>query len=452
MFQGIPKPQDAAARAILDKYTPEPQETVVHEMTPGNTATQLYPKAGQVPAPQQEPMKVGSGGAIKTLKNAQATTDAAVMEGLGHLDDARQGAEAAAVQGVKAQQAAIDADTQSAWARLAEHNQAYEAMAADIQQKQAVADAVEQDYQAAADAVRADMGEQVDPMRVFSKENGTRALAIFSVVMGTLHKNGGNFIGMLMQLMNKDVQAQREAFKRNQDERSYYGRLLKESNGDVDLAESKLRHVQMDILKEQATINAQSARNEEVKANAMGAISALEQEQAKLKNDTMTRYAQMQASSAAQEAGVRSDMAGRRLQANLAQQSATQAGRAVTAATAKEVGDLRGAEEMLADLEQNYADNASDFYSALTQYFPHHTRAKDYNDLRASAAQMIGGVMEGGKLADADYGRYYDMLPAPDDSDERAKSKIDNLRRLLRTKRVAGVESLVNAGYDASRL
>lgn len=61
----------------------------------------------------------------------------------------------------------------------------------------------------------------------------------------------------------------------------------------------------------------------------------------------------------------------------------------------------------------------------------------DYQNQLNVAAQIIGGILEGGKLTDPDYARYQRMMPGPGDSGERQESKIKAVWELLQLKKNA---------------
>lgn len=75
------------------------------------------------------------------------------------------------------------------------------------------------------------------------------------------------------------------------------------------------------------------------------------------------------------------------------------------------------------------------------------TNEGQYNTRRKAAAQLIGGILEGGKLSDRDFPRYLDLMPAVGDTKEQAQNKADSLRRQLNSKAQSLKASFSGAGY-----
>lgn len=67
-------------------------------------------------------------------------------------------------------------------------------------------------------------------------------------------------------------------------------------------------------------------------------------------------------------------------------------------------------------------------------------------------AQVIGKYLEGGKLTDADIGRYVEQLPNLSDSPEVAQAKVASLRRLLSQKQQSELDALQAAGYGTGQI
>lgn len=75
------------------------------------------------------------------------------------------------------------------------------------------------------------------------------------------------------------------------------------------------------------------------------------------------------------------------------------------------------------------------------------TDAGQYIDEMRSAMQGAGTILENGKLAAGDEVKYAKLMPQPGDSLQRARAKIDNLKRLLQEKRTRAYQDLEAAGY-----
>lgn len=71
----------------------------------------------------------------------------------------------------------------------------------------------------------------------------------------------------------------------------------------------------------------------------------------------------------------------------------------------------------------------------------------EYNDKAKATAQVVGYILEGGKLSDADVPRYLKMLPGPGDPPERAAEKAANIHHLLQEKKAGRLKTFGAAGY-----
>jgi hypothetical protein len=131
------------------------------------------------------------------------------------------------------------------------------------------------------------------------------------------------------------------------------------------------------------------------------------------------------------------------------------AGQKLPATEAAAFGDADASVQSLDDLKSAYDKNiASGFGSmltGLTQYAPG-TDATKYTDKMRPTSQAVGTFLEGGKLSNGDESKYLNMLPSPGDSADRAKEKIDNLKRLIDLKKQGKLKSLSAAGFDVEGL
>jgi hypothetical protein len=126
-------------------------------------------------------------------------------------------------------------------------------------------------------------------------------------------------------------------------------------------------------------------------------------------------------------------------------------GRDLPAGEVAKIADLDAATKLIDNLWGAYEAKADEGYSGLSQWMPA-TKAKQYNDERRVAAQVIGGILEGGKLTEDDFKRYYGMLPDPSDGSERAQAKRDAIRSLISTRRGVQVTTLGGAGFNTGGL
>lgn len=140
-----------------------------------------------------------------------------------------------------------------------------------------------------------------------------------------------------------------------------------------------------------------------------------------------------------------------RKEKQLREEEAKKKGKTITAGTAKEIGEYDSAVNMADRLQNLYTEKASGFGSSLTQFIPS-SQANQYEKDRAVAAQTIGGILEGGKLTEEDYNRYYKMLPDPADTNEIAQVKINAIKQLISARKRGAVEALGQAGFDISQI
>lgn len=118
----------------------------------------------------------------------------------------------------------------------------------------------------------------------------------------------------------------------------------------------------------------------------------------------------------------------------------------VPAGEASQVGELDAATKMADDLWKEWESKASGLGAGLMSKVPG-TEAAQYPDAQKAAAQSIGTILEGGKLTDADLAKYMALVPTPSDGTERAKAKVDRLKRMIEEKKNAKIKGLGQAGY-----
>ncbi len=124
-------------------------------------------------------------------------------------------------------------------------------------------------------------------------------------------------------------------------------------------------------------------------------------------------------------------------------------GKTMPAGEASAIGQLDAADQMLSSIDQSWEDKTGAF-SGLTQYVPG-TSASQFDDDKLAAAQMVGTIMEGGKLTDSDLkDKYLPMMPSQGDGKARKDAKISLLRQMLKTKRESSLSGLHQGGYNTS--
>ena len=123
----------------------------------------------------------------------------------------------------------------------------------------------------------------------------------------------------------------------------------------------------------------------------------------------------------------------------------------IPAGEAAAIGELDAAEQTISELDKLWEQKANQpmVPDSVTQYLPG-TQAQQYRDAQKAAAQSVGLIMEGGKLAEADLPRYMAMMPSPSDGTERRAAKVANIRNMLQRKREAKLRGLTEAGFDSA--
>lgn len=115
---------------------------------------------------------------------------------------------------------------------------------------------------------------------------------------------------------------------------------------------------------------------------------------------------------------------------------------------AKNVDDLAAAHKA-AGMSAAGSQAASMIPSGIANFTGIGTKSAEYNDKARATAQVVGYILEGGKLSDADVPRYLKMLPGPGDSPERVDEKAANIRHLLQQKKEGRIKEFAAGGYNA---
>lgn len=129
------------------------------------------------------------------------------------------------------------------------------------------------------------------------------------------------------------------------------------------------------------------------------------------------------------------------------QKVGTGQGKAIPAELASKISGYDAATTLIDELEKSYQDNASGKGSWIKGMIPG-TDANAYAAGLKPKVQALGTALEGGKLTDADFAKYYDMIPSSSDFPDQAAAKIKSLREALKAKRDAELGLLKSSGYN----
>ena len=453
---------EAAALSFMSDLAPEEHEKLIQ-------AAPVLAQRAPVP-------KASSGGAMGTLKRAgrkaegirsesRKSLDAVHDEALRALEVRRDvGLQEAEIEDrietrrsdLAEQRLAQQAERQSLAKQLFEEKKTKMAEMHEISMTRADPD----EYRRHKEIVNSDFSTaaEKEKSREWMKDQKTISMgpkigALIALAVFGRSKLGG-IVDVLTNLVNQDVSNQREAFRRNRqaftDLGKYYDGAFK-SLGDHGLAQDatwvaagEATLAEMDKAKAGIKDDAVLAKFEE---NKVALLEKMELKQAEI-SEKMANSAISEAGKMATiQMGVADQKAG--LAAAQMKAHGERKGKTIGTADVRSIGEMEAADKMLVDLATIHTEKASGPLGGISQYAPG-TSEKEYNDTRSVAAQTIGGIIEGGKLTESDFDRYYDMLPSPGDSDRRAKNKIDQIRKLLSAKRKGGIAAFEKAGYDAS--
>lgn len=140
-------------------------------------------------------------------------------------------------------------------------------------------------------------------------------------------------------------------------------------------------------------------------------------------------------------------------QERAAKEAAKAQGQTVPAGEVASVGQSRAAIDALDVLEKQFSTKgASGVGGKLSTFLPWDSDPTKYEDDVLAAAQAVGTVLEGGKLAAGDETKYRNLFPKAGDSLERARNKLANVRRLVSGLTEAKVDALGAAGYNVGGL
>lgn len=129
--------------------------------------------------------------------------------------------------------------------------------------------------------------------------------------------------------------------------------------------------------------------------------------------------------------------------------------------TASETEQLADLKDQMGSLDNIYSDWKSkvgptegvlDYAGKKISGYTPNTDVSNYKTNLKQKAQLIGKALEGGKLTDVDFEKYIDFLPQPGDTEERAKSRVKNLKDALEKKYSQRVKTFGEAGYKVGGL
>jgi hypothetical protein len=396
----------AGASYLQNQAAPSPQPPSVAPGSPPLPGA--APSPTTAPAPSRPP-GVGGGGFGAELAGATkqaigAETQRALLAGtVGEAQNAIQ-------RDAQVQRQAIQQEWSQKW-----------------QQNQARADQLQQELATG----------KMDPARWWStRDLGGKVAASIALVLGGIGEafNGGpnQALKVINNFIERDIDAQKTDLGKKQNLLSHYVQQGHDIQSAMQLAKADA----MDAYAGQMQMVASKYAGPEARVNAEKAIAGIKGDAAKLRENSFIQRAKLAIDQ--QEAN-----------AKMLAAANSGAGR-VPAKEAADVGGLKAANAMLADLER-LRKQKTGALSGVTQYLPG-TDATQYRDATRVVAQTVGNILEGGKLSDADKPYYLSLLPTAGDSDERARAKLDFITRQLETKAAGQVEGLGRAGYNTGGL
>lgn len=226
------------------------------------------------------------------------------------------------------------------------------------------------------------------------------------------------------------------------------------AHGDERRARLETMNARYQAILDKVNVAKASAKTQQEVVNAEALGAQVEMNAAKVQSELLAKQR-------AERAGIQAQISQNQRAAQAAQAQVAssvvkaigkkQKAKIIGSADTRAIGEFNAGVEA-ADKLLGTFDDKTGKWSILAEHLPWRTKTKEYNDERRASAQVIGGILEGGKLTDADFDRYYDMLPDATDSNERAANKIRVIKNLLRGKSKASLEAFGAAGYEASGL
>lgn len=308
------------------------------------------------------------------------------------------------------------------------------------------------DVQKASAKSKLDKASQIDPDRYLGTAGRkvTAAIAQALGAMGAARTGGPNqAMEMIQKAIRNDIAAQRDNFaKREREADKAEAGIDATKKGFASQKAEELQRYDISLAmteKKLAKIMA-GLEGQEAIAGGENLAGKLKEARIKTQGALLQQASSDHQRSLVSQGGLMSDKA--HIQEKRADQAAAGAAgpKELPASEARLLGELKAAPPALDDLLKNFKAK-----TGPTDMLPGATlRSRDtreYEDQRRATAQVIGGILEGGKLSESDFPRYYDMMPDPSDSDERAATKINIIKVLLKTKADAASKSYGQTGY-----
>lgn len=305
-----------------------------------------------------------------------------------------------------------------------------------------------QDLQTAA----AKPGKKVDPGRLWAnKSTPDKILAGIAVVLmgfgqGLQGRGGNDALTMIQKQIDDDVQLQKDEVADQKDtaRAAVSGQmnlmsLARQHYQDSDSQLAAAKATGREIAAMQLDALAAKASGEQQKALIAQAAAGLRIEAGKYQDEVKAR--QFNQHIQGQQLGLQRMEAMGKLMGGKAPPQ-------LPAGEATKVGDLDAALGMLKDIGAAHEKLGAG--SSFAQWIGG-TKSAQYKDQMKVATQVIGGILEGGKLTDKDYDRYLGMMPAAGDFSPTAMNKVMSIAALLSRKRDSNLAALQSAGYDTSR-
>jgi hypothetical protein len=138
--------------------------------------------------------------------------------------------------------------------------------------------------------------------------------------------------------------------------------------------------------------------------------------------------------------------------ARLARARAIGGAKALPTSTATELADAGTAQTVLDDLLTSFEKNVPaggmvDTAVSKGQSYLPNSDVANYGKEADVAAQVVGTFLEGGKLAEGDYGRYRSFMPQPGDTIETARRKVSAIKAMIEKRNTGRRETLGASGY-----
>lgn len=294
-----------------------------------------------------------------------------------------------------------------------------------------------------------DKAQSVDPEKYFGGMGGkiTAGIAMALGAYGAAFTGGPNYaMQIIQQAIQDNIAAQKESFAKKRGEASEKRSLwdsVKDRFANDRQRETAAYGLSIDQVKQQLEKIKATSSSEEVLANADALGAQLDAEQTKTgaELDRQVRNDHLQAEMG--RAGVLTNMA--EINDRRAAAGAADGGKALTAEAANKLGDLQSAQAVVDDLSKAFDDKTS-WGSFIKQWVPG-TTEKQYEDQAGAASQVVGSILEGGKLSDYDKQFYRSLMPEPTDAADRKNNKIMILKTLLKQKLGGETQALRATGF-----